>query len=227
MSQIFVSHSGRDTAHLALFERAFANTHVRAVFEEFDAQFVGKVTAAKVARDIGNSNAVFVLLSQTAQGIPHTRDWITWEAGVSEGRNRDLWVFEPVATLGTVNLIIPALRHYVLFPENGSFVKFLHSVIVSYDDHHVVPTTAVTAGLGAAMGRGPGALLGLLAGLMLSGTSTKRPAGMQARCNGCGSIFSVHVPRNQPQIRCPACNASLAWNAGVPSMNVAQPAARG
>ena len=86
MAQIFVSHSQRDEDLKNFFSNAFAPTNVRAIYEEFEKIIRGGVTSEQIARDIENSRAVFVILSQNVQNIPHTRDWVVWEAGV--GKNR-------------------------------------------------------------------------------------------------------------------------------------------
>lgn len=82
MAHIFISHSGKDKDLRDFFSNAFAGTKVKAIFEEFEKILIGKVTSEQIARDIENSKAVFVILSQNVQDIPHTRDWVVCETGV-------------------------------------------------------------------------------------------------------------------------------------------------
>src|SRR5258707_1390656 len=85
MAQIFVSHSSRDTESVDFLSRAFASTQVRAVFEDFDAILKGAATAARIANNIRQSNAIFVLLGRSVETLKHTRDWVNWESGVAAG----------------------------------------------------------------------------------------------------------------------------------------------
>lgn len=84
MAQIFISHSQRDEDLRNFFSNAFAGTKVKAIFEEFEKILRGRVTSEHVAKDIEDSKAIFVVLSQKVQDIPHTRDWVIWETGVAK-----------------------------------------------------------------------------------------------------------------------------------------------
>lgn len=152
------------------------------------------------------------------QGIPHTRDWVVWEAGVA--KNKDIWVFEPYSQFSTISTVIPCLRHYVLFDTNDEWLGYLRQIIDSYDDSHVLPTTllasAIGAGLAAAVtekdkagGAALGALAGAFVGSILSNKSEKRPVGLQVTCAKCHSSFSIHIPQGMKYFRCPPCNSLL------------------
>ena len=208
MAEIFVSHSSRDTAQVDFFSRLAAGTKVRLVFEEFERILSGAVTAAKVKKHIDDAKAVFILLSPAVQGIPHTRDWVVWEAGVAA--NKDLWVFEQFADQGRVNVTTPYLRHYVVFELNDSYFGYLRPVLDSYDDSHVLGTVLVATGIGALLGKGGGAAAGAAAGLVMSDRSNLRPRGLQVVCSSCSSSYNVHLPQGQTQFRCPVCNKGLA-----------------
>jgi len=139
VAQIFVSHSANDTELVSFLSKAFAPTQVRAVFEEFEAILHGPVNAVKIANDIRQSNAVFVLLSNMVERLKHTRDWVGWEGGVAGltalETNKDVWVLEPVADLGKLSIIVPhfpALRR--IRPETAKMQGYLTQIISSYDD---------------------------------------------------------------------------------------------
>jgi hypothetical protein len=174
MAQIFISHSQKDKNLRDFLSNAFAGTKVKPIFEEFEKIFRGIVTSVHIAKDIENSKAVFVILSQNVQNIPHTRDWVVWETGVA--KSRDIWVFEPYSQFGGISIVIPYLRHYVIFDTNDDWLAYIRRIIESYDDSHVLPTLLLTGGIGAALAEKDkigGAVLGALAGIAISADISK------------------------------------------------------
>lgn len=207
MAQIFVSHSQRDKDIIHFFLEAFAGTKVKPHLEEFEKEVPTGVNAKKIAADIHFSNALFVLLSESVEHLPHTRDWINWECGTAA--NKEIWVFEPAESLGKIRVVIPRFNHYVLFDRTPEWRTYLLSIIDSYDDSHVIPTLSATAGGGAILherDRGAGAAVGFavgLVGLILRNLS-KPPFGVQVRCWKCSSNYRVH---RYGYFRCAVCNA--------------------
>lgn len=207
MAQIFISHSEKDKDLRNFFSNAFAGTKVKAVFEEFEKILTGKVTSKQIGEDIENSKAVFVVLSESIEVIPHTRDWVVWETGVA--KNRDIWVFEPYLQLGKISVVTPYLKHYAVFNMNDFWLGYIRRIIESYDDSHVLPTLLVTTGIGGLLGKGEGAALGALTGLAISDRSQKRPTGVGVVCLKCSSSYNVHIPQGINIFRCPICNSVL------------------
>lgn len=207
MAQIFVSHSARDTALVDFFSRIGARSKVRLVFEEIEKLVTGSVNSPTIRADIEASSAVFLLLSKHVQSIPHTRDWIVWESGV--GHNKDIWVFENHSDHGQISVVIPFLRHYVLFRPIDLHFPYLSQVVVaSYDDSGVLPAMAAAGGLGAAFGGG-GALVGALADAVLADPARSRPPGRPITCQLCMSSYAIHLPQGTTIFRCPVCNRFL------------------
>lgn len=206
MAQIFISHSCKDQPIIHFFLEAFAGTKVKPHLEEFEKAVPTGVTADKITRDIQFSNAVFVLLSETVEKLPHTRDWINWECGVAV--QKDIWVFEPSVSLGKINVVVPRFNHYATFDLNSEWRTYLLSIIESYDDSHVLPTLAAATGGGALLGEGAGAGIGFGVGLLaliLRGKS--RPLlGQAINCCSCRASYRVH---SYGQFRCAVCNAHL------------------
>jgi len=217
MAQIFVSHSQKDEDLKNFFSNAFLGTKVAGIFEEFEKILGGKVTSVKIARDIENSRAVFVILSQNVQDIPHTRDWVVWETGVA--KNKDIWIFEPYPQFGKISVVTPFLRHYAIFALNDSWLGYIRRIIESYDDSHTLGTALVTGGLGAIIGSAlsedesegaiAGGILGGLYGLAVSDKTKFRPTGLKTECVSCSSTYAVHIPQGMTTIRCPVCNKFL------------------
>jgi hypothetical protein len=211
MAQIFVSHSAVDGDLVNFFSRAGAGTKVKLVFEEFEKVVNGSVTSLQVENDIKQCHAIFVILSANVEGIMHTRDWVAWETGVGTQNNKDIWVFERLSENGRISVITPQLRHYVVYEPNDNYLGYVHKIIESYDDSHVLGTVLAGVGLGALIAAtGGGALLGGAAGLVLSDKTAERPMPPQRQCARCTSAYHVHLPQGVEKSRCPVCNAVLA-----------------
>lgn len=208
MAQIFFSHSKQDKDIIHFFLEAFAGTNVKPHCEEFEEQPPSGIGAEKITADIQASNAVFVLLSENVEKLRHTRDWVAWECGTA--LNKDIWVFEPVQSLGRVSVAVPRVTHYALFEQTDEWRNYLRSVIESYDDSHVLPTLSATTGGGAALNpkdRATGAVAGFAVGLgVLFLHSISKPSlGIEVRCWKCPSNYRIH---RIGTFRCPVCNAT-------------------
>lgn len=206
MAQIFLSHSKRDKEIIHFFLEAFAGTKVKPHCEEFEEQPPKGVEAEKITRDIQESNAVFVLLSEHVEKLQHTRDWVTWECGTA--LNKDVWVFEPVAQ--RLSIVVPRVTHFAPFEQTDEWRNYLRTIIESYDDSHVLPTLSAASGIGAAINakdRGTGAMagFGVALGLLLLHNASKPALGVAVSCWKCPANYRIH---RLGESRCPVCNAS-------------------
>jgi len=212
MAQIFVSHSSKDRKQLDFISRAFATTNVQAKYEEIEEIASGRRNANQIRADIMASNAIMVVLGSNAESLKHTRDWIVWESGVgagsnSNGTNKDIWVLEAFEDCGKPSIVIPHVRYYVSYQYTDIWVGILRSIIASYDDSHVLKAAVAGAGVGAAVGNVPGALIGGLGMAILASRSQPRPAGLQVICPNCRSVYTAYL--SAYAMRCPVCNAQL------------------
>src|ERR1700682_4143498 len=191
MAQIFVSHSAKHTKALDFLNKAFATTKVTAKYEEIEAIVTGKRTSQQIKADIQFSNAFFVVLGPHVEQIPHTRDWVGSESGQASGANKDVWVLEALEDSPKLTVLIPQLRHYVLFDYTERWLIYLRQRVASYDDSHVVPAMAVGAGVGGAIGEGVGAVIGGGIALFLALNAQQRPVGFPMSCPTCRAVYSV------------------------------------
>ncbi len=210
MAQIFISHSQRDKDIVHFFLEAFAGTKVKPHLEEFEKVPPSGVNADKITRDIQASNAVFVLLSENVENLNHTRDWINWECGTA--MNKDIWIFEPAASLGRIRVIVPRFNHYVLFDISNEWRDYLRSLIEAYDDSHVLPALSVSTVGGAMLNekdRVSGAAAGITVGLvgLLLFNMNKPSYGIPVRCPKCFSNYKIH--QQSGNFRCAVCNLNL------------------
>lgn len=216
MAQIFISHSARHTKALDFFNRAFATTNVTAKHEEIEAMVTGKRTNQQIRQDIGFSNAVFVILGEHVEKLPHTRDWVGSESGIASGANKDLWVFEAVEDFAKITVVIPQLRHYVLFDYTDAWLIYLRKIINSYDDSNVLKAMVAGAGMGGAISESVGgAVVGGGIALLMALNAQPRPAGFPINCPICRSVYNVHV--GVLAMRCPVCNTRLQFGQQKPT----------
>lgn len=208
VSQIFISHSAKDTKPLQFLNQAFATTNVQAKYEEIEAIVSGRRTAQQIKADINASRAIMVVLGPNAEKLRHTRDWIVWESGTATGIGKDIWVLEAFEDSTALSIVVPHLRHYLAFSYDNSWLIYLRNIISSYDDSLFFKSVASTAGLGALVGAGAGALIGAGVGVLIAANAQpKCPTGVPMTCPQCQSMYNVHI--GVPAMRCPVCNGSI------------------
>jgi hypothetical protein len=209
MAQIFISHSARDQNLKNFFNQAFATSSVEAIYEEIEQLVTQAVTTEKVERDITQSSAVFVLLSQTVESLSHTRDWVGFEVGYAKGAsgsggNKDVWVFENIDDGGQLRMMLPSFDHYVVYHTSDAVLPYLKQIVESYDDNRVLKN--------AALATGGGYLLGFpwigIPVLLYSALVTGRPPGVEVICQNqrCLLKYKIHLPQFLPSYRCAKCN---------------------
>ena len=207
MSQIFISHSAKDTKPLQFLNQAFATTNVQAKYEEIEAIVSGRRTAQQIRADINNSRAIMVVLGPNAENLRHTRDWIVWESGAATGVGKDIWVLEVLEDCTRLSVVVPHVRHYIAFSYDNSWLIYLRNIIASYDDSLFFKTVTATTGIGAMAGPA-GALVGAGVGVVLAASAQpKCPTGFPMTCPQCKSLYNVHI--SVPTMRCPVCNCSI------------------
>lgn len=218
MAKIFISHSQRDESIKNLFLRAFRGTGVEDVYQEYEDAPPTGVTAEIIESNIDQSSAQFVLLSETVQALPHTRDWILWECG--RAKDKPIWVFEPFHSFGRIAITIPRFNHYVRFVNNDFWRRYIHSIAASYNDSRALATLGTTAAGGALGGLG-GAVLGFLGGAIMF-PPTVRPPGRTVQCPNCKREFEVHVGPGV-DFRCPGCKVRVLRFREQPAMALYYP----
>lgn len=203
VSRIFISHSQRDERIKDLFLRAFRGTGVTDVYREYEDAPPTGVKAEDITRDIEFSSAVFVLLGETVESLPHTRDWILFECGVAAAKQKSVWVFEPYDSFGKITTAIPRFDHYIRFNENDVWRQYIHQIVASHNDNPMLARTGLSL-LGAWLFGWPVAIgIFLLSHGILK--APERPAGYSTRCPTCQRIFIAHLPYEGDAFRCPNC----------------------
>lgn len=207
MARIFISHSRQDEDILSLFLRAFKGTGVNDIYREFENPVPVGAIAEIIGRDIEFSSAVFVLLSESVERLPFTRDWVLYECGAAGIKQKPVWVFEPYESLGRISVTIPRFEHYVRFKTDRQnrevWRRYIRDIAASYSDDPWLAKAGLAI-LGGLMGGWPIAIGGFLLGSVLA-PSVDHPAGYSTGCPQCQRRFVVHLPSPSDAFRCPAC----------------------
>ncbi len=222
MAQIFFSHSQHDKNLVDLFSRAFADTPVKMRKMEFERiQLKQEIKTEDIQKEINNSVAVFVLISENVCNIPHTRDWVAWETGYAAHAGKDIWIFEPISDFNKIDIVIPYFNHYTpIDVKMDNAYSYLRNIIESYDNSQIlqkVLTYGFFGAIGLAMLAPPreqndaavtGGALGAFLGAAAADRSKIRPMGISTSCPHCHRIFNAHVPYEYI-FRCPGCNYNI------------------
>ncbi|MDQ1591604.1 MAG: hypothetical protein QOG71_2231 [Pyrinomonadaceae bacterium] len=213
MAQIFISHSAKDDDLKNFFNKGFATSSVTAKYEEIEQLLKGTITTEAIKQDISVSNAIFVLLSPNVETLSHTRDWVGFEVGFAAGvggSNKDIWVFENIRDVGSLEMVIPSFDHYVVYDTSDVALVYVKRIIESYNDMRVLRNMAAGSGGGAMLAQDKvgGAVVGGIIGLIYSALSTGRPEGIEVTCPNpkCLLKYRIHLPQFMMQYRCAKCN---------------------
>jgi hypothetical protein len=210
MAQIFISHSRRDEQTKNFFYRTFSGTAVLPIWMEYEDAPTSSIDQA-IERRIHGSNAVFILLSETVERIPFTRDWILWENG--KITNKDIWVFESEDSLGRINVVLPRFHHYVRYRRTKSWRDYINSIVRSYDSSNLVSLAGTGAGFGAVVSeenRAAGAIIGGLVGAVVEAMGRPNaPTGIPVSCLKCSYSYAIHLTRGINEFRCARCHCRL------------------
>lgn len=185
-------------------------TKVEAKYEEIEAIVAGGRSAAQIAADIAQSNAVFILLGENVEQLKHTQNWVTWESGVGAAVNKEIWVFEAFEDSARLSVAIPHVNHHVCFAYADPWLAYIRAIVSSFDDSHILPAlSAGIAGGVATENPAAGILIGGLGWLFLAANKQPPVQGFPIRCLNCNSIYRIHREPAWNTMRCPVCNTQL------------------
>lgn len=115
-----MSHARDDTAGNNFFNQLFASSGIRANWYPYtDGRTFPHILG--IRRAVSTSSAVFVVLSKSMEERPHTRSWVSYEAGIAVGMNRPVWVFEPIGQ--KIGIPVPGAWGYLQRPEETSTLR--------------------------------------------------------------------------------------------------------
>lgn len=131
-SQIFVSHSSKDTKLIDLIALGFKDRDITPYFAR--QVMVGENPVEKIINAIDSSIALFVLMTSNVAYDNHTRDWVVFEIGVAKTKGKPIfcWMEESVSTLKTFPKLIENITDYDTF--NPVFDKECYRMVSSMVD---------------------------------------------------------------------------------------------
>ena len=206
MQQIFLSHSKADYEIINIFRNSFEGTEVHPILMEYE-QFSNPPWLA-IRNNIENSSALFVLLSNNLKISDYTQNWVSYEIGIADEANREIWMFEDVNN--QVIFPIPNVHHYMLYnPAQWDSLNYLKTIIHSY-----ALNLKGALGLGLltylALTNPALAILGALVGSKIN--VPNKPVGIAIACpyRNCNVSFQYHSIVQV--IRCPSCRQPFQIN---------------
>lgn len=206
VASIFISHSKRDQETINVFCRAFAQTTIRAVLEEFENYVVPPWT--KIAKDVQESSAVFLLLSPHLNSTRYTQNWVSYEVGLACAMRKPVWVYEQEGA--PVHFPVPYLTDYVIYnPANRVHMDAIKNLLTVYDPSPALGGLILGALIGAAISGGAGAGIGAIAG---GAAFQHRLPAITTSCpyQNCGIKFNIYS--RLESLLCPSCRQQFAIN---------------
>lgn len=129
-SQIFVSHSKRDTKIRTFFDQIFARTGVKSECMEFED--MPPPHWNEIDKQIQDSLATFLVLGPNVKNSDHTQNWIAFEVGLSCAHKKHVWVFEQMDS--KINFPIPYVTDYMPYILDGMSFNYIRGIIESHRD---------------------------------------------------------------------------------------------
>jgi hypothetical protein len=210
MASIFISHSKRDEETINAFCRVFAQTTMRAVLEEFDTYAVPPW--AKIAKDVQESSAVFLLLSSHLNATAYTQNWVSYEVGLACAMKKPVWVYEQYQA--PVHFPVPYLTDYVLYdPTCQEQLSAIKNLVKSYDPSPALAGLILGGLIGGLISGGAGIGVGAIAG---GAVLQRRNSGLPVQCphQNCQIRFNIYSQLHS--VLCPACRQMFTLNWMLP-----------
>lgn len=89
--QVFFSHSSKDEELVSLIQLVFQLTPVKPYFARFEK--AAKNPADKIIHEIGDSKALFALITSNVFANTETLFWVLFEAGAAKGKDKPVYVW--------------------------------------------------------------------------------------------------------------------------------------
>lgn len=126
-NQVFISHS-KDDPNLNFFYKIFAGLNTKGVWMEFE--HMSSPPCNQIKKNINQSDAIFVLLSEQLLEKQHTTNWVAFEIGLacnSAFRRVDVYVFEPMSM--KFDFPVPFCNYYMPYEGRSEEIIFLKELI--------------------------------------------------------------------------------------------------
>ncbi|HTC22613.1 MAG TPA: hypothetical protein VK859_17285 [bacterium] len=204
MRQILLIDNLADQRFRPFFEKVFLTVGVGTVWHDYESIGSGKPTMESFKRDMGISDAVFLILNGEVQTLSKAKDWIFSESGFAS--DKDLWVFEHCEDLRRISIHIPAVKNYVAFYITNAWTDYVVKIAENLADSTAPAPPLLDAKLEPLAAPAIGSFFDDLTGMARFDYSTSRPMGIKTTCPYCTAAYQVHQPMDMKVFRCPVCN---------------------
>ena len=205
MRQILILDSLEDQRFRTFFEKVFFSVGVGTVWKNYEGIGTGNRAWAEMNKEVGSSDALFLILSGEVQRLSGAPDWVFGEPGFAAGK--DVWVFEHCEDLMRLSIRTPALRNYVAFYITNAWTDYIVKIAEGFEENPAPRPPLPEAKLGPLPAPGAGSFFEASTGLALYDFSTSRPTGFKTACPHCSGSYAVHLPSDMEVLRCPACGS--------------------
>lgn len=206
MGKLFISHSKRDKELVTAIAKVLRNIEHDPIIEEFiPEEEKENVPYEEIRKNVNLSDYVFLFLTDNIVSTEYTRNWVSFEVGLTASEHKRLFVFERYGV--PVPYPIPYLTDYMIFDANNtSDILDIQELAKKLNG---LSKTTIGAGIGAGLGFvfGPiGLILGGLGGALL-GAKAKEQI-LKVKCPSCGVCYSYYSPQ-YTSFNCPACRNDI------------------
>ena len=202
MGKFFISHSKRDKELVNAMAKVLRNIKHDPIIEELiPEEEKENVPYEEIRKNVNQSDHVFLFLTDNIVLTEYTRNWVSFEVGLTASEHKKLLVFERSGV--PVPYPIPYLTDYMIFDEdNTSDILDIQNLATKLNE---LSKTTIGAGIGASLGFvfGPmGLILGGLGGALLGAKAEEEIP--KVKCPFCGVSYFYHSPHHT-SFNCPAC----------------------
>lgn len=118
MTNVFISHSKRDSELVNIIIHALRNIEVNPIVEEFiPDQEKHPIPYEEIRRNIKSCNALFLFLTDKVMMTEHTKNWVIFEDGLALGTEKQVVLFERAGV--PLEYPVPYFTDYMLFDKNS------------------------------------------------------------------------------------------------------------
>ncbi len=215
---IFISHSKDDSGLVQLIDHNFRQIDIIPILEEYSPE--SDPPYAKIERDIMNSLAVFVFLTQNTKMTDYTQNWVTFEITKATDLQKPTFVIEDINN--PIHFPIPKLENYILYDptktEDWGLLQNIANRIKEQVESKKSPLLGALAGaiVGAVIseednviGAVVGSILGGIFGALISNSSKPLRKPYRFKCGGCGIVFNFYTNMSIESLDCPSCRTKI------------------
>jgi len=187
---------------LPFMEKVFFTVGVGTVWEEYE-NIGQKTSLPDFQKKVENSNAIFLVLSLSAQASVRDEDLSFLNSSFASGK--DVYVFEHCEDLKRISLKVPRANHYFQLYITNAWTDEVVKTAETFEDSKPLPAPYPDAPLKLLSAAAVWTSFDEASGMALFDFSTSRPAARKTTCPHCAAVYNLHFPADMKLVRCPVC----------------------